>query len=230
LPIQLIFNSCCGTHLPSLHDLQLYLLPNLESISRANGGGKPTTTARLYFLAGPRLLQHLNSTHTQLTATANLLSCALPSVPDRVTQVIDDRAQLNKRVNALEIELAKFLAEKHLDALRTGPSTQHIHRTDDSAGALAFLGLVAGAIVAGAEPGLDYLLVLTSAPSAPSHTSTNIVTLVGSDAARVKAIGEGLKTRMGVKGGGKDTRWSGKHTGVWKESKEHVLIREILGL
>jgi misacylated tRNA(Ala) deacylase len=205
------------------------LLPTIESVSRAgaNGAG-PTTTARLFFLAGPRLLQHLDSTHTYLTQAAGLLSCAPPSVPDRINQVLEDRRQANKRVDALEAELAGKLAEMYIASLKSGSKCRHEHRTDDSAGALVFLGMIAGAVTASAGPDLDFLLVLSSSPSAQSHSSTSVVVVVGSDEARVKAVGEGLKGRLGVKGGGKGPRWSGKFTGVWKESKEHAVIDELL--
>ncbi|THG97418.1 hypothetical protein EW145_g7617, partial [Phellinidium pouzarii] len=47
-------NPCCGTHLPSLHNLQLFLLPQAESLARGS-----TSTSRLFFLCGPRLHAHL---------------------------------------------------------------------------------------------------------------------------------------------------------------------------
>jgi misacylated tRNA(Ala) deacylase len=205
------------------------LLPSIESVSRAGANGSaPTTTARLSFLAGPRLLQHLNSTHAWITHSASLLSCAPVSVPDRINQVIEDRRQYNKRVDALETELANKLAQMYLELLKAGPNHRHEHRTDDSAGALAFLGLIASAVSATAEPGLDYLLVVSSSPSAQSQSSTSVIVVVGSDQARVKACGEGLK-KLGVKGGGKGPRWSGKFTGVWKENKEAAAIKELIG-
>jgi misacylated tRNA(Ala) deacylase len=204
----------------------MFLLPKSESVSRAGG---TSTTSRLSFLAGPRLLTHLGTTHSQLTETALTLSCAPPSVPGRVEQVLEDRRAANKRVDALEAELAGMLAERHLAALRAGPATRHEHRTDDSAGALAFLGTVAAAVAAGAPPDQEFLLVLSSSPSAQSAGSTSVVVVVGSDEARVKAVGEGLKGKLSVKGGGKGPRWSGKFTGVWRETKEHAVVAELIG-
>ena len=52
--------------LPSLHNLQLFLLPHTDALSRS--------TTRLYFLAGPRLIAHLAATHAQLTAAASTLT------------------------------------------------------------------------------------------------------------------------------------------------------------
>jgi misacylated tRNA(Ala) deacylase len=224
----LTVSRCCGTHLPSLHDLQLYILPNVESVSRTNTAGGSTTTARIFFLAGPRLLQHLNTSHVEITQASNLLSCAPASVVDRTKQVLEDRRLLDKRVNALEAELAQRLADMHITMLKSGSPVRHEHRVDDSTGALAFLGLIAAQVATNAEPELDYLLVLSSCSSAQSQSSTSVIVVVGSDEARVKAVGNGLKTKLAVKGGGKGTRWSGKFTGVFKDSKEGSIIRELI--
>jgi misacylated tRNA(Ala) deacylase len=167
-------------------------------------------------------------THSGLAQSAGLLSCALASVPDRISQIVEDRRQYNKRVDALEAELANKLAEMYLASFKSGTTHRHEHRTDDSAGALAFLGLIAGAVSASAEPSLDYLLVVSSSPSAQSQSSTSVVVVVGSNEARVKAVGEGLKNHLGVKGGGKGVRWSGKYTGVWKETKEDEIIQRLI--
>ena len=41
-------------------------------------------------------------------------------------------------------------------------------------------------------------------------------------------VGDGLKARLGVKGGRKGPRWSGKSIGVWKESREKDAIDGVL--
>ena len=37
-----------------------------------------------------------------------------------------------------------------------------------------------------------------------------------------------ITAKLGVKGGGKGVRWSGKWTGVWKDEKEGVAVQEVL--
>ena len=64
--------------------------------------------------------------------------------------------------------------------------------------------------------------------STASSTSTTSVLVLTSDDARTKAAGDALKAKLGVKGGGRGVRWSGKWTGVWKEAKENTLVEEIL--
>ena len=47
--------------------------------------------------------------------------------------------------------------------------------------------------------------------------------VIGSEDVSVNEVGEILKLKLGVKGGGKGPRWSGKWTGVWKPAKKGEL-------
>ncbi|GJE84981.1 alanyl-tRNA editing protein [Phanerochaete sordida] len=217
-------NPCCGTHAPSLHNLQLFLLPHTDTLARGSAA-----SARLLFLAGPRLLAHLAAAHTHLAAAAATLSCGAPQVPARVAQVVDERRRAAKRAEDLELELAAHLARDLLASADGAALVRRRHRTDDGANALAFLGAVATvcAVEAGTRP---HTVVLSSAPPAQTPASTTVVLVFGDDERRVKEVGDALKARLGVKGGGKGMRWSGKFTGVWKEAKEGAVVNEILGL
>jgi misacylated tRNA(Ala) deacylase len=226
-------NPCCGTHLPSLHNLQLFLLPHTEALARSS-----TTSARLYFLAGPRLITHLSFSHTLLTGTAALLSCGTPQVQERVNQVVDERKRAENRAENLEVELAARIAGDLLKDLSEKKEDNRlfvssIHRTDDSSTALGFLSAVAFSFT-NALPSLPvkdnpYLIILSSTPSSQTSTSTSVVLIFGSDEKKVKEAGEAIKTKLGVKGGGKGPRWSGKLVGVWKESREEAAVKEVLG-
>ncbi|KAK7061679.1 putative alanyl-tRNA editing protein alaX [Favolaschia claudopus] len=221
-------NPCCGTHLPSLNNLQLFILPQTDALSRSS-----TTVARLNFLAGPRLISHLASTHSHLVSTSAILSCGTPQVPDRVKLVVDDRRSATKRVEDVELELGKYIATDLIQSLgNTGELfKKHVHRTDDSATALSFLTAISSAFsdeMAKLQSQTPYLIVLTSSPSAHSSTNTNVVFVFGSEDKRVKEVGDALKVKLAVKGGGKGVKWSGKFTGLWKNGKEDVLVEEIL--
>ncbi|KAL0950042.1 hypothetical protein HGRIS_010050 [Hohenbuehelia grisea] len=223
-------NPCCGTHLPSLHNLQLFLLPHTDTLARS-----ATTTARLYFLAGPRLITHLTSTHTLLTNTASILSCGAPLVPERVNQVVDERRRGDKRVDALEGELARLIAAdivQKLGAAHGGAvPVLHLHRSDDSANPLGFLSAISMAlsdILPNANLANGFLIVLSSSPLTQTVSSVTVVLVCGTDDKLVKTSGDALKSKLGVKGGGKGTRWSGKYTGVWKAERENIAVDEIL--
>jgi misacylated tRNA(Ala) deacylase len=105
---------CCGTHMPSLHNLQLFLLPHTEALCRSSA-----TSARLYFLAGPRLITYLTSTHDQITQASSILSCGAPRVPDRVSQVVEERRAAEKRVADLESQLVSIVAKELLHSLHS---------------------------------------------------------------------------------------------------------------
>ncbi|KAG9317521.1 ThrRS/AlaRS common domain-containing protein [Chiua virens] len=221
-------NPCCGTHWPSLHNLQLILVPQTETLARSN-----TTSARLYFFAGPRLINHLTNTHKQLTATAATLSCGAPQVPSRVEQVIDERKRAEKRVDDLESELAEHIASNIAAETRQPSSSgsvfvKHIHRVDDSINPLGFLSTIATAFtgIVGAES--RFLLILSSTASSQSAMGTSVLLIIGSDEKYVKEVGGLVKERLNVKGGGKGNRWSGKLTGVWKAGREDAAISDIL--
>lgn len=225
-------NPCCGTHLPSLHNLQLFLLPHTETLSRSS-----TTSARLYFLAGPRLIDHLTTSHTLLAGVASTLSCGTPQAPDRVNQVIDERKKAEKRGEDLEAELAPLIASDLLKDLEDDKAGEGLfvsskHRTDDTNNALGFLSAIsssfANALSASPFKDRQYLIVLSSSPSAQTSASTHIVLIVGSDEEKVKEAGEGIKVKLGVKGGGKGTRWSGKLIGTWKEGRYDAALQEVL--
>lgn len=219
---------CCGTHLPSIHNLQLFLLPHTDALARS-----ATSTARLYFLAGPRLIAHLASTHALLNNTASFLSVGAPLVPDRVTQVVEDRKKAEKRVEDLEIELAKIITGDLVGEIKNsqgGQFKKHLHRTDDTGNALGFLSAISFALADASSNmslGRPYLIILSSSPSAQTVTSTTIVVVLGADDKTVKAAGDALKAKLSIKGGGKGLKWSGKFIGVWK-AKEDSVIEDIL--
>lgn len=238
-PLRLIdgYLRCCGTHLPSIHNLQLFLLPHTESLSRKDANLASTTTVRLYFLCGPRLIHHLTNTHALLTSTASILSSGVPVVPERVQQVVNERRKAEKRVNDVEAELASWIGKGLIDELsksgqkEIGLWKKHLHRVDDSSNPLGFLSSIAFAIsdeIKANSVTIPYLIVLTSSPSAQTLNSLSTVLVLGSDDKRTKEAGDALKSKLGIKGGGKGTRWSGKFSGVWQETKEGTGVERVL--
>lgn len=213
--------------MPSLHNLQSFLLPHTEALSRSSA-----TSARLYFLAGPRLITHLTLTHNQITQASSILRCGAPQVPDRVLQVVEERKAGEKRAADLESQLVSVVAKELLQSAAQASEDRfstHVHRSDDP---LVFLTSIASEFVglwtASEHASRQYLVVLTSSPTSQTATSTTVVLVVGSEDASVKEAGEVLKLKLGVKGGGKGPRWSGKWTGVWKPAKEGEIVGEVV--
>lgn len=151
-----------------------------------------------------------------------------------MTQVVDERRKAEKRVDEVEGELSRFIASDMIREL-AGPETfvKHLHRTDDTATALGFLSGISlaftNAILASPELAQKlYLVVLSSSPSSQTASSTSVVLVNGSDDKKVKEVGDALKSKLNVKGGGKGPKWTGKFTGVWKEGREDVAVQEVL--
>lgn len=220
--------------MPTLHNLQLFLLPHTETLARASA-----TSARLYFLAGPRLITYLSSTHNSLHAAAAKFSCGAAAVPERVEQVVEDRKRTTKRVDDLEAELARVIAKEIFESYRDPTKNEgggqgvvlHKHRVDDTSNALQFLSSISMAFaneVAARTEQSQHLIVLTSSPPAQTANSTTVVMIFGDDEKQVKAMGDLLKVKLGVKGGGKGAKWSGKFTGVWNPTKEGTVVEKVL--
>lgn len=212
--------------MPSLHNLQLFLLPHTEALSRSSA-----TSARLYFLAGPRLIAYLTSTHNQVVHASSILSCGAPQVPDRVLQVVEERKAAEKRVADLESQLVLIVAKELLHSLHSATRaneqrlSMHAHRNDDP---LVFLTAVASEFTrlwtTSGHASKHYLVVFTSSPTSQTAMSTTVVLVFGSEDGNVKDVGEILKLKLGVRGGGKGPRWSGKWTGVWRLTREGELV------
>ena len=218
---------CCGTHLPSLSSLQLFLFPAPTSSSSSG-------PSRHYFLAGPRLLNHLADAQSLLARTASVLSCGPPELPERVALVVDESKRREKRVEDLERELAGVLGRQLVaDMVQwraagggEGEWVRCVSRTDDSPAAQAFLQAVTLAFAAAhvteqTDTPHRYTLLLVSSPSSQTSSSTTVVMLFGNEEKRVKVIGDELKKQFKtLKGGGKGIRWSGKFVGVWLADRE----------
>ena len=102
----------------------------------------------------------------------------------------------------------------------------HVHRND---GPLAFLIAIASEftkLYTASEHGASkrHLVVFTSSPTSETSTSTTLVLVFGSEDVRAKEVGEAQKLKLGVKGGGKGLRRSGKQIGVWRLTKEGEMV------
>ena len=172
----------------------------------------------------------MTSTHDQITRASSILSCGTTQVPDRVSQVVEGRKAAEKRVSDLESRLVSIVAKELFHSVTQANEEKvsvHVHRIDDP---LVFLTAIASEFAklwtASEHAPKQYVIVFTSSPTSQTVTSTTLVLVIGSEDVCVKEIGETLKFKLQVKGGGKGPRWSGKWVGVWKPAKEGELVRK----
>ncbi|KAF8487568.1 Threonyl/alanyl tRNA synthetase [Gautieria morchelliformis] len=218
-------NPCCGTHLPTLQGLTVFILPQTEPLSRGR--------VRIFFCAGPRVRTYLSHTHNLLTSAATTYGCAATQVPERLVFETDGRRKAHKRAEELEDEVAKLIVKDLLDEQQRAYANvdRHQfaafrHRYDSSSNPLGLLSAIHSAWSASTAASTPFLIVLVS--SAVQSSSNNAVVLVfGSDEKEVKELGDKLKTK-GIKGGGKGGKWSGK-TDDWKTIGDDS-VRGLLGI
>ncbi|KAF8591574.1 alanyl-tRNA synthetase domain-containing protein [Ramaria rubella] len=203
-------NSCCGTHLPTLLGLTVFIVPQTEPLSRGR--------SRIFFCAGPRVRACLSRTHNLLTAAATTYGCAPDQVSERFAFETDGRRKAYKRVEELESEVAGFvvrdLQEERRRSSNSGPYrfATFRHRYDSSTNPLGLLTMIHSAWSASPASSAPYLIVLVSS-GIRTFSNSAVILVFGSDE-EVKELSDKLK-RNGIKGGGRAGRWSGK-TDNWK--------------
>jgi Ser-tRNA(Ala) deacylase AlaX len=181
-------NTCGGTHVARLGELQLVHLFRVEA---ARGG------TRIHYLAGGRVIERLRS--------ANLIDAGLKdrlgTAPESFAEVIDawqaDKRRMRSRIKELEMENAGHLAREI--AAEPGP---YIERTIPGAGpdslrflAKAVLGRRPDVVVSLVGEGETTCFLVQSGPEGPEDVS---------------AIGRDLQERLGAKGGGRGRTWQGR--------------------
>jgi len=212
-------NPCCGTHYPSLSYLQaLHIFPNTTTVRGTN--------ARLSFVAGPRVLATLATSHTQSRAASLALGCSLADLPARVTALQLDLRDATRREKALKASLAEFTLDAlWVSALASspgeGPVVGTLLREDDATNALDFVVPIAAGLKARADAlGRRCLFALGVGSGAASAAPGGALLIAGSDELVVLA-GKAVAGEFGarIKGGGKG-RWQGKLAGKWEKGDQ----------
>ncbi|KDQ64264.1 hypothetical protein JAAARDRAFT_117058 [Jaapia argillacea MUCL 33604] len=216
---------CYGTHLLTLHNLQLFILPTSVTVSR----GPSAMSTRIFFLSGPRLLTCLTTSHPLLTSTASILSCGLPLLLERAGQVVEEHRKVQKRKRELEHEFVALIAGSLVSEIsmrregEEGLVVMRRHRIDDNAPHPShFLQPISHSFISSVfhlKPPPKYLVVLSS---------TTAILVFGSDEGAVKSAREGLWERLGAKGEWQGIRWSGGFGGVWAEEREGMVVEEVI--
>ncbi|KIJ56850.1 hypothetical protein M422DRAFT_198087 [Sphaerobolus stellatus SS14] len=213
-------NPCCGTHLPTLQGLSVFILPETESLSRGR--------ARIYFCAGPRIRAYLAQIQTYLSAATSSYGCAPNQVAERIMFEADGRKKATKRAEELESEVAEFIAKDIRAAMEKQAEQPRFsyfyHRQDSSSNPLTLLNAIETSWRASPLPSKHYLIVLVSTGMQASSNKA-VVLVFGSNEMEVKQLGDKFKAK-GIKGGGKG-KWSGK-TDDWKATGGDKWVKDLL--
>lgn len=225
-------NPCCGTHFASLSPIQgIHVSPFTTPIRGTN--------TRVYFLAGPRIGQQLQTSLTTLKEASQEFSCSAETVSSRVKQMNDSLKDTLRREKRLREEIADYTAHRLLEKARRqrtaadAPLIAALVREEDSTNDMDFLTSVQGKIKDAMKDGnTPYTFAIAqSGHSTPSPDGCLLI--FGSDDAAVNAIADKLKkgeTAFGqrLKGGGKG-RWQGKLIeGRFKAEQDENLLDDLL--
>ena len=182
-------NTCGGTHVASTAELETIKLLGTESL---RGG------TRLFFVAGVRARRRLGGAERRQGQLRALLGTPDEGLVSGVSARLEQLKALDRRVRALEEELAAGLVETL--AMRPGSFVEHHFEGKDA----AFLQRAARQL-AEAAPGKTAFL--TAAQAGQSY----FVLCAGLEAATdVAALGRAAAALLGAKGGGSGRIFQGK--------------------
>ncbi|KAK9900852.1 ThrRS/AlaRS common domain-containing protein, partial [Cystobasidium minutum MCA 4210] len=208
-------NPCCGTHFASLAPLQgIHVSPFTTPIRGTN--------TRVYFLAGPRIAQQLQTSLAAVKEVGQELSCSAEAVSGRVKQVNDNLEETLRREKRLRDEIAEVTAFRMLQEARSkrkdddAPLVAAHVREEDSTNDMDFLTSVQAKLkdLLANDKSQYIFAVAHSGHTTPSPDGCLLI--FGSNDATVSKIADKLKkgeSQYGqrLRGGGKG-RWQGKLT------------------
>lgn len=222
-------NACCGTQCPDLSIIGfLHVLPPSTPWAATEPSSKAAT--RLYFVAGPRAVEHLSAASRSLSQAGQAIAVGRELVVERVTRLEANRYDTAEKEKALRQELAKTVGEA---AVARRERIVHVHRTTAATHDFEFLNAIAAAYFVAiteaefaaqcdGQDGSDKTLTLI-VTSAPSGVTPALLLVQSRDDATGKALFEDIKAALTgtdkarVKGGGARGRFMAKIDGKWSQ-------------
>ncbi|BEJ14469.1 hypothetical protein CspHIS471_0402360 [Cutaneotrichosporon sp. HIS471] len=207
-------NACCGTQCPDLSLIGfLHVLP--PSTPHAATEPSSRVPTRLFFVAGPRAVNHLSLASRWLSQAGQVIGVSRSELVPRIQKIEANRYDTDAAAKSLKAELAGLVGGA---AVKSGVAW--IHRAEKSTHDYDFMTAAATAWnAAGAED--NAVIVFTSA--LPGVTPA-LLMVQGKDEARSKSVFEALKVALDradpdtgkrVKGGGARGRFMAKVDGKW---------------
>ncbi|GFH52896.1 hypothetical protein CTEN210_09372 [Chaetoceros tenuissimus] len=191
------FNTCCGTHVPSLRQLQMVKFFRMERT-------KPTIM-RVYFAAGKRLMNIMNDmfqTQAQITA---MLSCMDTEQTERVEQLIEDKKVRQQQVKTLNDKLCEFQANDVLASFKEMGDRIFLSIVDLGDVDMGYLTMIANEVFERVDRENRVILLLGGEKDADDGTFL----LIGNESI-VDGIGKDVAKTFNGRGGGNKGKFQGK--------------------
>ena len=193
------FNTCCGTHVPSLGHLQMIKFFRMENV-------KPTIF-RVYFAAAKRLISIMDSMYdTQANLMSNL-SCTETDQVQRVTQLLEEKRNREKEIRMLKDDLSMRQTKEIIEECRSTDNKFVVHDLGDVD--MGYMTLISTKVLEGIEDENAVFLFVCGEEGSDEGSFL----LVG-DKSLVDQVGKKVAEMVKGRGGGKRGKFQGKGTCV----------------
>lgn len=193
------FNTCCGTHVPTLGHLQMIKFFRMEKV-------KPTIF-RVYFAAAKRLISIMNDMYDTQAKLTSMLSCTETEQVQRVTQLLDEKRNREKEIRDLNEKLSTCQTKEILDECRS--SDVNLAVVDLGNVDMGYMTLISTKVLD--EIGNENAIFLFVGGEDGSDEGSFL--LVG-DKTIVDKFGKNIAEKFEGRGGGKNGKFQGKGSRV----------------
>ncbi|KAI9478213.1 MAG: Threonyl/alanyl tRNA synthetase [Benjaminiella poitrasii] len=218
-------NTCCGTHVLALGQLQCLKLLHTEKVRGGN--------TRVFFLFGQRVLDSFEASYIVSRQLTSLLSGPQEQFIENVQKIQQQSRDHMKRAKRLLEQLAEYAVKDIKHDLTSKDNDERscrvvvVYKED---GDMDFLGMIANVmrdqhVLEDIEKNNQKAVIILAAGE---QERGGPIIVTGSDNETVQKAGKLImKTLPGVKGGGKG-RWQGKAQN-WQgiEDLDKILIKEL---
>lgn len=195
-------NTCCGTHVKSLGQLQMIKFFRVEKV-KAN-------VIRVYFASGKRLMKILKSYNDQSMALVNMLSCTEQETVERVQNLLDEKRERERNMKDLKEKLCQSQANEVIEELKENGNVAVI---DLGYGIdMDFMTMLSSEVAK--KCGEDEaILLFVGRPGNSTPVEEGSFLLTGPSSI-VDIVGKEVAVVLGGRGGGRHGKFQGKGTKV----------------
>mmetsp|Transcript_21866 Transcript_21866/g.32726 ORF Transcript_21866/g.32726 Transcript_21866/m.32726 type:complete len:552 (+) Transcript_21866:114-1769(+) len=194
-------NTCCGTHVKSLGQLQMIKFLRVETFK--------SNVIRVHFASGKRLMKLLKSYNDQSMTLVNMLSCTEQETVERVQNLLEEKKERERHVKDLKEKLCQSQAKEIIQELKGNGNLAVI---DLGYGIdMGFMTLLSSTVTESCTEEEAPVLLFVGRPDTSLSVEEGSFLLTG-PRNFVDGIGKEVATILSGRGGGKFGKFQGKVT------------------